>query len=173
MPFPDAYFDLVVGDCSLNALAHIADYGEVLREIARVSRPAAPLVTRFFMQAKPRLTIANLPKDAAGRFAGWSPLGRSLLIPIAASDDDGSLCISDIPRKIAERWGELDEFLLAVGQPPEDRALLAEIYHFEQPLNFPSKEGILEELKPWYRDISFEYPGYDCGAFCPIVRCLP
>lgn len=173
MPFPDGHFDVVVGDCSLNALPRIDDYQEVLREIARVSRPSAPFVARFFMQPEPRLSLAGLPLDAEREFVAWSPLGRSLLVPIAASERDGSLCISDIPRRIADEWGELDGFLVALGQPPEDRALLAQIYQFEQHLNFPSRDQILKELEPWYREISFAYPAYDCGTLCPVVCCLP
>ena len=172
MPFADGCFDLVIGDCSFISLPGIADYQDVLREISRVSKPSAPLVMRFFMQSDPRLELATLADDAASRFADWTPLGRSLLIPIAASEEDGSLRITDIPGKVAERWARLDDFLVAMGQPPEDRELLAQIYQLEQRLNFPSEARIRKEFGPWYPDISFAYPDYDCGAFCPIVRCL-
>ena len=44
LPFPDASFDLVVSN---QVLEHVKDLDQVLREIARVLRPGAPLLALF------------------------------------------------------------------------------------------------------------------------------
>jgi len=173
MPFPDGFFDLVIGDCSFNALPATADYAEVLREIARVSRPSAPLICRFFMQSQPRLSLGELAREAAGRFGEYSSAARRLLIPIAASEDDGTIHWTDIPHRICEQFGDVAAFLAVLGQEGEDKARALRTYELDQWLNYPSPERIREIFGQYYSEIGFNYPDYDCGQFCPIVRCLP
>jgi hypothetical protein len=71
LPFPDRHFDLVIGDGSFNSLPSLDAYAQVLDEIARVRRPSAPLIARFFMQAQPRARLADRPGQASAAFAGW------------------------------------------------------------------------------------------------------
>lgn len=169
MPFPDAHFDLVIGDCSFNALPGLADYDDVLREISRVRRPSAPVVARFFMQTEPRLTLPGLIAGRAG-MDGWSSAARRLAIAIAAAQADGNLNLSDIPARIREQCGDVDEFLAAMGQSPREIERAKSTYEIEQDLNYPSKSQINAQIGGYFPDISFAYPAYDCGALCPIVR---
>jgi hypothetical protein len=172
MPFSDGYFDLVVGDCSFNALPGLQEYDAVLREIARVKRPIAPLVARFFMQPEPRLTLALLQEYASSKFAGFGAAAMRLMVAFAASAPDGSLEFRDIPTRIREQWGSVDEYLAAIGQSPDAIARANKTYLIDQRLNYPDRHQILLHLEPYFREISFNRPNYDCGEFCPIVACF-
>lgn len=171
MPFDDGFFDLVVGDCSFNALPDTAEYDAVLREIARVSRPGAPLVARFFMQAEPRLTLADLPRAANAEFAHFGPAAKRLLIPIAASGEDGSNHAIEIPAKIERAWGPVEEFLAELGLAGEDKERALRTFTFDQRLNYPARKTIAAIFGRWYAAVGFAFPDYDCGGFCPTVSC--
>jgi SAM-dependent methyltransferase len=170
MPFPDAHFDLVLGDCSFNALVGLATYDEVLREIARVRRPGAPLAARFFMQSEPRLTLPGLLRDRAA-FDTWNSTAKRLAVAIAASEDDGSLNLSEIPRRIADQGSNVDNYLAALGQTEREIARAKKTYEIEQYLNYPGQARIIEKFSPHFPRISFAQPAYDCGAYCPTVTC--
>jgi len=173
MPFEDDTFDLVVGDCSFNALPGISDYDSVLREIARVSRPQAPLVARFFMQQQPRLELAALPGLVEREFAHFAPPARRLIIAIAGAQSDGSTHLLEIPPRIEREWGPVDEFLAAVGQHGDDFARIKRTLALDQRLNYPTREEIVARFEPYYPDIRFTFPDYDCGRFCPTVGFYP
>jgi ubiquinone/menaquinone biosynthesis C-methylase UbiE len=171
MPFPDAHFDLVIGDCSFNALPSLDDYAEVLREIARVRRPAAPLVCRYFMQPEPRLSLAGLLDGAAGEIAGHSATAKRLLILTAAAQADGRLYFRDVPRRMSEQWSEVDDYLAAIGMTPGESERAKLTYEFDQYLTFPSRLQIEQRLAEQFSAIEFAFPDYDCGALCPTVSC--
>jgi len=171
MPFPDGFFDLVIGDCSFNALPAIADYAEVLREVARVCRPSAPLICRFFMQSEPRLSLGEVAREAAGRFGDYSLAERRLLIPMAASEDDGSIHSTDIRDRIREQFGDVEAFLAVLGQEGEDKVRALRTFEFDQWLNYPTRARIRAEFERYFSDIRFAFPDYAAGPFCPIVSC--
>ena len=173
MPFPDDHFDLVVGDCSFNALPDRADYDDVLREVRRVSRPSTPMVCRFFMQPEPRLTLARLAEGMPGEFANYRIPSIRMLLMLAAAAEDGSLMLTDILRRIVEQYGDVDEYLVSLRHTPEDIARTKLAFGRDQLLNFPGWQGLLERFSPYYTDISIAFPGYDCGSFCPTVRFSP
>lgn len=170
MPFPDDHFDIVIGDCSFNALASVDEYAGVVREIARVLRPGAPLIARFFLQSQPRLRLGQLPDDAAGRFAAFAAASKRLLVLIASADAQGLMHAPAIPGRIEAEWGDVDAFLAALGQSPEEAGRAKHTYALDQRLNFPTEEEIGQRFAPFFADIRFEYPAYDVGRHCPIVR---
>jgi hypothetical protein len=170
MPFADDHFDLVVGDCSFNALPSLADYPAVLREIVRVKRADAPVIARFFMQSDPRDTLAGLRRDADGRLAGLSSPAKRLLIAIAAAAADASLNLRDVPLRIAERCGPLEEYLAALGQSPAEISRAVRTYASGQHLNYPSSQQILEQFGPFFDEVELAFPAYDAGANCPTVH---
>lgn len=171
MPFPDGHFDLVIGDCSLNALPGLADYDEVLKEIVRVSKSNAPLVSRFFMQSEPRLSLVTLVERSRTEFAHYSNPSKRLLIALAASHEDGHINLADIAERVREQWGEIGDYLAALGQTSEEIARTIHIYQRNQYLNYPTKARIASKLGRYFGQIAFEFPTYDCGGYCPMVRC--
>jgi hypothetical protein len=170
LPFPDDYFDLVIGDCSFNALPGMDSYDSVLREIVRVKRPSAALVTRFFMQASPRLTLTDLMQD--GRVEGFRFADKRLLILIAASDSAGSIKARSVPNLIGEQCGPLTDYLTALRMAPEEVEWAIKTYDFGTQLNFPSKADIRARFNAYFSTMDFTYPGYVTGAYCPTVRCV-
>jgi len=166
MPLPDDFFDLVVGDCSFNAMPGLDDYPAALKEISRVSRPGAPLVCRFFMQADPRLSLENLPTMTGG-FVSSSV---RLLLAIASAGENGSLRFGDVPGQIAAAGYDFDEYLRLLGHEEADLERTKKVLQSDQRLNYPSRRQILAHFEPFYSRIEFEYPSYDVGAYCPIVR---
>jgi hypothetical protein len=170
MPFPDAHFDLVIGDCPFNALPSQADYEGVLRQIARVRRPAAPLITRFFMHSEPRVTLAQLVDMAGGALADLPTPATRLMIYMTASDEQGRLYNPAGAQRIRDEWGDLETFLVAMGQAPEDRELTKLVLSFEQRVNYPTASEIRQHFAPFFDDIRFTYPTTGVGQNCPIVR---
>jgi hypothetical protein len=169
-PFPDGHFDLVVGDCSLNALPRLDDYGAVLSEITRDKRPEAPVILRFFMKPEPRLSLAGLLRELPG-LAASNAAAKRLRILIAASREDGRTYFRDVPRRIHAECGPVRDYLAALGMTEPEIAHAEKTYGFDQTLNFPSKRQILEQLGPHSATVRFAYPEYDCGPLCPMVSC--
>jgi SAM-dependent methyltransferase len=170
LPFEDGTFDLVVGDCSFNALPGVAAYADVLREVARVSRPGAPLVARFFSQGDPRLTVAGLLDEFAGEVAGLNAVEARLLLAIAAADDDGAMHFSDVPKRIMAEWGEVDDYLTELGHSPAEIERAHNVFATDQALNYPSQSQIERAFAPFYAQAEFVRPSYGVGAYCPTVR---
>jgi SAM-dependent methyltransferase len=169
LPFADNFFDLIVGDCSFNALPAIPEYEGVLKEIARVGKPSCTMISRFFMQSKPRLSLSILISEATGRFAGFGASARRLLIPIAASGLDGSLSSKDIRGRIVDECGDVDEFLAALQQEGEDKERALRTFAFDQRLNYPNKQQVEDTFGRYFDVITFSFPEYDCGQFCPTI----
>jgi ubiquinone/menaquinone biosynthesis C-methylase UbiE len=169
LPFPVAHFDLVVGDCSFNALPGLDHYDHVLKEITRVMKPSARLVARFFMQSDPRLTLGYVANHVEDRFASYSAAAMRLLIPLAASADDGALHSLRIEERIREEWGDVDEFLSALRQSGDDMERAKRTFAFDQRLNYPDRHDIVRIFGAYFGEISFAFPDYECGEFCPTV----
>lgn len=170
MPLPDGYFDLVIGDCSFNALPAVDEYAAVLREIARVAKPGAPVVARFFMQSDPPLTVPGVIEQVSGELAGCSTTVARLLLAIAAAGGDGSLRFGDIPDLVAEQWGDPDAYLACLGHDAAGIERAKTILESDQRLNYPSEAQIRREFAPYFAQVTFAYPEYDAGRYCPIAR---
>lgn len=170
MPLPDDYFDLVVGDCSFNALPAIADYDDVLREVARVAKPSAPLVSRFFMQSVPPPTLSWIAAEVPNELLHLRAASKRVLVALACAEADGGLHMPTVPDCIRREWGDYEEFLLALGGPREDYELSKSVFSFDHRLNYPTERDIRQRFQPYFNDISFAYPDYDVGQNCPIVR---
>ena len=169
MPFPSDYFDLVVGDCSFNALPSRDHYGAVLQEIVRVKRPLAPLIARFFLQSEPRLTLPDVVGAIAGSADDFGPAAKRLLILIAASRADGTVHPRDIPARIAAQWGKIEDYLAALGKSPAEIAHAVMTYESQVHLNFPNQTQIIEEFGHYFAGIEFQFPAYAAGNHCPTV----
>lgn len=170
MPFPDGHFDLIVGDCAFNALASQDEYEGVLRQVARVRRPSAPLISRFFVQPDPRPTLAQVAELAQTEFAHLTAPAKRLMIYMTSADADGRLYNPDGAKRIREEWGDLDTFLAAVGLTPEEMELTTLVLSFDQRVNYPTKSEIGQRFAPFFTDIQFTYPANHIGGRCPIVR---
>lgn len=170
MPLPDAYFDLVIGDCSFNALPSLADYAAVLRQVARVRKPGAPLVARFFMQSVPPPRIGWIVDEATGALADYRAASKRLLLMLACVEEDGGIHVPDVQARVREQWGEFDAYLEAMGGTRDDFELSKAVFGFDQRLNYPAERDIRRHFEPFFSDISFAFPDYDAGRHCPIVR---
>lgn len=166
MPFSDGLFDLVVGDCSFNALPGLQEYPSVLKEIGRVSAPGARLVCRFFMQSTPRLTLVELPAETVG----LAPSSVRLLLAIASADDEGALRFTDVFRLLAEEGLDFGDYLSELGHDTADIERTRKILQADQRLNYPTREQIEPLFEPFYSQVELQHPTYDVGRFCPILR---
>jgi hypothetical protein len=173
MPFPDGFFDLVVGDCSFNALPSPADYDDVMAEIGRVRSPGAPLITRAFVQSEPRLTLAGLVGQSATMLAGLTPAHKRLLVLIASARADGTLHFPDIFGRIRDEWGDVDDYLAALGHSPAEVERSKSVYASDQRLNYPTERELADRFAPWFGRVEFAYPDYAAGRNCPTMRCYP
>lgn len=170
MDFPDDHFDVVVGDCSFNALPSGTEYDAVLRQVDRVRKPGAPLISRFFMLSEPRRTLAQVIEDVSGALAHARPPARKLLTLMAAANAHGVMHNRDVPDRIRAEWGEVDDYYAALGESGDELALTKKVLTFDQRVNYPTAAEIRERFEPYFRDIRFAYPDYDIGQNCPLVR---
>lgn len=165
MAFPDEFFDVVVGDCSFNALPCLDEYPAVLREIVRVSRPGAPLVCRFFMQPEPRLTLPDLPAHTAG----LTSAAVRLLLLIASTSDDGGAHFAEVRQLVEATCGDFKGYLRSLGHDYADVERTENVLASGQELNYPSRAQIERAFEPFYAGIAFRHPSYDVGPYCPTV----
>jgi SAM-dependent methyltransferase len=170
MPLPDAYFDVVVGDCSFNALPSLDEYGDVLRQVARVRKPGAPLLTRFFLQSDPPPRIDWVAAEATGALAHLRAASKRLLIMLACVEEDGSIHVPDVQVRVREQWGDFDAYLEAMGGTRADVELSKAVFGFDQRLNYPTERDVRQHFEPFFSDIRFQFPDSDVGRYCPIVR---
>lgn len=170
MSFPDAHFDLVVGDCSFNALPAMADYDDVLTEVSRVMRPSAPLICRFFLQTEPPLTLDRLAAGTNGPFADYRTIARRMLILLSSALPDGTAHMSDIGDRIREQFGDVDEFFAALELSDEDLERIRMVMQHDTRLNFPNRQQVLDLFGMRFSQIDIFEPDYDCGSFCPTIR---
>lgn len=171
MPFPDDYFDLVVGDGSFCALPDLGHYDAVIAEVMRVKRSEAPIIVRFFVQQEEVLSFSDIV-DPLGRLLlqGFDPSELRFLTLMAACDSDGILDHETIAEKIAQRWGNLDQYIEAILPEETDAQMFRLILERRQRLNFPR----LTQISPIFarhglRTKVFQ-PSYRVGAFCPTLR---
>lgn len=170
MDFPDDHFDVIVGDGSFNALPAFEDYGAVLRQVDRVRKPGAPVIMRFFIEQERRRSLAQLIEDLAGPLAHARAPARKLLMLLAAADDDGIMYHRDVPGRIRAEWGDVDDYLAAMGETADEVERSKSVFTFDQRLNYPTEPQIREHFSPYFDDIRFAYPDYDIGMHCPTVR---
>jgi len=166
MPFQDDLFDLVIGDCSLNALPSLEAYDEVFREITRVRRPESKLISRFFVRPEPCFSLADIAAGAVVDLSKCNAAGKRLLILLAATQEDGRLFFRDIERKIIDQWGDVNSFLLELQMTEEDVNRARQTYRFDQVLNFPTQKQIEERCLEFFVKLEFIVPEYILGKFC-------
>lgn len=171
MPFPDDYFDLVVGDGSFCALPDLGHYDAVIAEVMRVKRSEAPILARFFVQQEEALSFSDIV-DPLGRLLleGFEATEVRFLTLMAACDPDGILDHQTIAAKIAQRWGNLERFIAAACPDENDAGMFRLILERQQRLNFPRLSQISLIFARHGLRMKVFQPSYRVGAFCPTLR---
>jgi SAM-dependent methyltransferase len=116
LPFPDAAFDAVCGDGSLNALPDLADYGTVLREVGRVMRAEGALVLRCFIRPD-RMESAEqvVARARAGAFPTTSAF--RLHFAFALAEAEGSIGLAAMRDAFNALVSDRDALAQATGWP--------------------------------------------------------
>ena len=170
MPFPDDYFDLVIGDCSFCALPSLADYAGVLAEVDRVKKADARVICRFFMQSEPRLTLADLPDlCTAGALAHFSGPEKNLMIAIAASGEDAVTHYRTVIGHVEKIWGDFENYVTVLGQSPEEVARVKSVFSLSHQLNYPTLRQIADQFAAFGLKPQVRVPDYPSGPFCPTI----
>lgn len=170
MPFPDAFFDLVVGDGSFCALPSLEEYPAVLREILRVKRADAAIISRFFMQSDPQPNLHQIVDLASGamrdRYSG-PDLRLFFLMAIAQPNAvvDHRLAI---PR-ILQDFGDFDVFIGTLWPDADEAWKTRLMMNRDQRLNFPTFEQIKINADKFSLEMLDRYPNYTLGQFCPTI----
>jgi hypothetical protein len=171
MPFPDDHFDLVIGDCSFCALPSLGDSFDVLKEVLRVKRSEAPIISRFFIRPDMDLSLRKLPDlIKEPRFSTFSPSEVRLLISISARGEDAVTKFDDVPKLIEEVWGNFDAYLVALGQMDVDAARTKATFSLPHRINYPSLEQIKGQFSAFGLSPQAHSPDYPSGLFCPTIH---
>lgn len=171
LPFPDDYFDLVIGDGSFCALPGQSHYPQVLSEILRVKSKSAPIIARFFVRQEPCHTFSDIV-DLSGRllFADHDASELRFLTVLASCNQDGTMDHELISGKMRRAWGDPERFI-ASAWPDEDQAKIFRlILERKQSLNFPTLKQIDQQVSLFGLRMTTHVPNYRLGKFCPTIR---
>ncbi len=170
MPFPDDYFDLVVGDGSFCALPSLDAYPDVLAEIVRVKRNAAPIIARFFAQSDQPFSLLDLVHPDKGvATLDYTPSELRLLLLMALCQPDAKVDHRQLRQAITDNWGDPDAFVAAGWPQHEEAAKTHLMLASQQVLNFPTLAQVEVQFAPFRLKPTVLQPEYRVGAFCPTI----
>ncbi len=175
LPVESGSVDLIVGDCSFNALSDFEFYEAVAAECARALAPDGAMVLRFFGPVNPRKTPDQAIADA--RLCEDNRLSHFRLdLAVAISGGSGFVDALQIRATFDEKEPDRERFAARTGATIEEisRAIDLPAERFpELTLNYFSVEEIGERMKPWFTIDAVYQPHYFKGELCPTLRLLP
>lgn len=170
LPVPDGCFGAVVGDGSLNALPSLEDYGPVLQELARVTRPHAALVLRCFVRPDDVESIEQLKEAVmAGQVGSFHALKWRLAMALAA-EQDGVVAV----RSVHQAFGAIfrrEDLARHTGWPMAVIDTIDAYRSAETVYTFPTLAQWVRCGEPHWKLESMRRPvSYELADRCPTLR---
>ena len=168
VPSPDDYFDLVLADCSFNALPSYSLYPNVANEIIRVMKPSATFITRSFVAHRKLSATELVAKAMRGEIPSRADL--MFLLNFAFMSESGELCFPNALSMFNRVVTDRDALSAETGWPREtiDRADM--VYSQKITLTFPTLTNFISLVSASLRAEETTFPDYYCGHHCPMVR---
>jgi hypothetical protein len=172
MPVPDGVADAIVGDGSLNALSSLADYPDVLSELARVVKRDGVIVLRFFIRPPGGDSVEEI-MDAVMRRAFPTSATFRFRLTMALTKDDGSVVLGEFLDQFNALFPDREKLAAAAGWPMD------EIDRFDMDrgsrvaLTFPDEATIRAIVAPFFDVISVRQGSYPLADRCPTVAFAP
>ena len=172
MPIKDRAFDVVVGDGSLNALPGFDYYGEVLREVARVLKPAGALILRCFV----RPDVIETPEQVfaaamAGQFSTTAAF--RLRFSFALTQADGSLGLADLFNAFESFVPDRSELARVTGWPREHIDFADAHKKSKIGLTFPTMSKLTALSEEWFAIDGMRRGTYTQSGDCPTILFKP
>lgn len=168
MPLTDAAFDAVVGDGSLNALPDLSQYGEVLRQAARVLKPGGVLVLRCFLRPDPAARPEHIVSTA---LSGAFPNTSAFRLPFAFSltGPDGSVGLAHLRELFNTLVPDREGFARATGWPREDIDKVDIDKDSQVRLTFPTEPQLISLSRSLFEIERLAHGTYTQSEYCPTV----
>ena len=169
MPFDDDSFDLVVGDCSLNALPSAELYRAVTNEIARLLRPEGSLILRCFM---PPSTFLSAEEVVAGAAAGHYASVRDFryAFALASKAEDHSVWLPDLLPLFDNLVPDRADFAKRTGWDREDVDRGDIVFNQPIRLTYPPLEIFEDWIAPSFVCDAIRNGSYFSAPLCPTLR---
>ena len=172
MPLPDAQFDAVVGDGSLNALSSLDEYGNVLREVSRVLKREGVLVLRCFVKPPEVETPERvLLKAMEGEFPTTAAF--RLRFAFAKTAADGSIGLAALRDAFNALVPDRDALARITGWPRQDIDRVDTDKDSRVRLTFPTQSQLVSLSEPVFRVEGSARGTYTQAEHCPTFLFRP
>lgn len=172
MPIEPGSIDLIVGDCSFNALPDEGQYAAVAGECARVLRAGGQAILRFFASSYPCKTPREAIVDAQacpdGRLSNFR-----LDLAMAISGAHGFVTSREIKRVFYDLVPDRAAFAARAGAAVAEVERVIDMPAARFPdmrLNYFTTEQIARLVAPGLTIDAVQYPSYLMGHACPTIR---
>lgn len=170
MPTPARRFSAVIGDGSLNVIAH-AHYPALFGQLSGVLAPGARLAVRVYETPTPCESWAGLRQALlAGEVGGFHAFKWRLAMAIAGEGHCPDVPVAVIHRRFETEFPDRPGLARATGWSAEDIDEIDAYAGAETVLSFPTRAQILEALPAPFSNPRFFCSGdYDLAGRCPIL----
>ncbi len=169
MPIADGWADVMVGDGSFNALPSLADWRDMLAELARVMSPDGVLAARFYVRPDAREPVEAVVRDVwAGRIKSLHALKWRL----AMSLDGGPACsvaVADIRRIFEDHFPNRAALERATGWPQDIIATIDAYHNVPTRYTFPTMADITTTCGGSFARVERRAATYELAERCPTL----
>lgn len=167
LPAKDEEFHAVVGDGSFNVLA-FGDYGDVLAELTRTTRPGAALVVRCFVRPDAPESLTTIKRDLADGAFGSFHAFKWRLAMLLADRGQGTVAVQEVYR-VFER--EFDRRALSE-TTCWPRAVIETINAYRDTptvYTFPTLAQLKSIVGPTWKFQAARIANYELAERCPTL----
>jgi len=169
LPLADGSVACAVGDGSLNALPSLAEFPDVLSEIARVLDRRGALILRMFIRPEARAALGEVEQSVwAGRIKSFHALKWHVAMAIAEAPDY-SVKVSDIRAKIIAMFPDRER-LAALHDWPRPVIDAIDSYDgVDTRYTFPPLDAVRKVSSPFFELAGMQTGSYEIAERCPTV----
>ncbi len=169
LPLADGSVHAIVGDGSFNVLPSLDDYALLLRELQRVSSPAAMLVVRFFIRpAEPEMPQRIVDDVVSGRLKSFHAL--KWRIAMALTDTaSASIPVEEIWQAFQRYFPSRQALAHMTSWPMVDIDTIDAYEGASTRYTFPTLSQLQSCCQPYFDIETIRYPGYELGHCCPTL----
>lgn len=170
LPVPSKSIRIAVGDASFAALPSLADYPDVLAELARILESDGRLCVRMFLRSdrpESRQAIADDAKN--GRIGSFHVLKWRLALTLGHAPDY-SVAVQEILEAFESTFPDRIELAKMTEWPLEVINTIDAYRGASSRLNFPTMQALKEVFAPFFELADIIVPNYEIGANCPTLH---
>ena len=168
LPFPDASFDAVIGDGSLNSAAEAMD--RVLAEVRRILAPDGTAVFRIFASPEAPESLAQIQEDASGGWGNVHALKWRIAMALAASAPGAVVPVATILAEFNRLFPDRAELALRTGWSGDEIETLDAYAGADHSLGYPTAAQMIAIAAPMLGQPQvLAGTGYPLAERCPTM----